>query len=256
MSLIKMVMKKYIKIPELSNFKNALFVGPHPDDIEFGCGATIDKMVKNGCHIHFLIVTDGASGSNDPLIDNNKLKEIRKNESIKSKDLLNVETIDFVDLKDGGTYTENDVINGVLPYVLKYSPDIIFSVDPDLETECHSDHLKVGRAIKSLVHIIPYKGTIENYGIKVDENIKLRNDTFLALYFTDKPNYFYKVSKENMNRKFESLKCHESQMTESELLFTYFKAKSIEFGITHFKGRVEEFKILHPNTQHVYSLGL
>ncbi len=43
----------------------ALAVGAHPDDIEFGCGATLAKWAAAGCRVHHLILTDGSKGSWD-----------------------------------------------------------------------------------------------------------------------------------------------------------------------------------------------
>ena len=48
---------------------SALAVGAHPDDIEFGCGATLSKWAAAGCRIHHLILTDGSKGSWDPDAD-------------------------------------------------------------------------------------------------------------------------------------------------------------------------------------------
>ena len=44
----------------------ALAIGAHPDDVEFGCGATLAKWAAAGCVVHHLICTDGSKGSWDP----------------------------------------------------------------------------------------------------------------------------------------------------------------------------------------------
>lgn len=41
----------------------ALAIGAHPDDIEFGCGATLAKWAAAGCRIHHLVLTDGSKGT-------------------------------------------------------------------------------------------------------------------------------------------------------------------------------------------------
>ena len=41
----------------------ALAVAAHPDDVEFGCGATLAKWAAGGCRIHHLILTDGSKGT-------------------------------------------------------------------------------------------------------------------------------------------------------------------------------------------------
>ena len=45
---------------------SALAIGAHPDDIEFGCGATLAKWADAGCRVHHLVLTDGSKGSWDP----------------------------------------------------------------------------------------------------------------------------------------------------------------------------------------------
>ena len=41
--------------------------GAHPDDMEFGCGATLAKWAAGGCRIHHLVLTDGAKGTWAPI---------------------------------------------------------------------------------------------------------------------------------------------------------------------------------------------
>ena len=256
MSILKMVLGKYIKIPRLENFKEVVFVGPHADDIEFGAGGTVSKLRDNGAHIHFIIVTDGASGTknkdDDPMI----LKKTREDESNKSASFLGVETVDFLEFEDGGSYTKEDVIKKIAPLILKYNPEIIFSTDPNLKTECHPDHIKVGEAIKELTQLIGYPHSLKRRGVDVSEYNVFPRNIYLAQYFTDSPNKRVKISKKNWKDKEKSIRMHESQIDDSiGLLITYFNAKSIESGIKHFKGRSEDFKVYHPMMQHVYSEG-
>ena len=42
---------------------NILAVGPHPDDIEFGCAPILMKEVKRGNAVHMLILSRGEAGS-------------------------------------------------------------------------------------------------------------------------------------------------------------------------------------------------
>ena len=44
----------------------ALAIGAHPDDIEFGCGATLAKWAAAGCVVNHLVLTDGSKGTWDP----------------------------------------------------------------------------------------------------------------------------------------------------------------------------------------------
>jgi hypothetical protein len=47
----------------------ALAVGAHPDDVEFGAGATLAKWAEAGCEVSLVICTDGSKGTWDPSAD-------------------------------------------------------------------------------------------------------------------------------------------------------------------------------------------
>ena len=46
--------------------RTALAIGAHPDDVEFGSGATLAKWAAAGCAVSHLVCTDGSKGSWDP----------------------------------------------------------------------------------------------------------------------------------------------------------------------------------------------
>jgi len=52
---------RQLPVPE-----RALAVGAHPDDIEFGAGATLARWAAAGCEVSFAICTDGSKGTWDP----------------------------------------------------------------------------------------------------------------------------------------------------------------------------------------------
>ena len=59
---------------------SALAVGAHPDDIEFGAGATLAKWADRGCVVHHLVCTDGSKGTWDPDADTEALVVRRREE--------------------------------------------------------------------------------------------------------------------------------------------------------------------------------
>ena len=58
----------------------ALAIGAHPDDIEFGCGATLAKWAAAGCEASLLVCTDGSKGTWDANADIAALVERRQAE--------------------------------------------------------------------------------------------------------------------------------------------------------------------------------
>jgi LmbE family N-acetylglucosaminyl deacetylase len=53
--------------------ERALAIAAHPDDVEFGCGATLAKWAAAGCEVSHLVCTDGSKGSWDPSEDTARL---------------------------------------------------------------------------------------------------------------------------------------------------------------------------------------
>jgi len=43
----------------------ALFVGAHPDDVDFGAGGLLALWARAGCEVTVVCVTDGGSGGFD-----------------------------------------------------------------------------------------------------------------------------------------------------------------------------------------------
>ncbi len=80
----------------------ALAIGAHPDDIEFGAGATLAKWAANGCEVSLLICTDGSKGSWDPSTNTDELAAIRKSEQrVAADELVALGEIVFLDYIDG-----------------------------------------------------------------------------------------------------------------------------------------------------------
>src|SRR3954452_25345835 len=59
---------------------SALAIGAHPDDVEFGCGATLAKWAEAGCTGHHLVLTDGSKGTWDAETDPVALVALRQEE--------------------------------------------------------------------------------------------------------------------------------------------------------------------------------
>ena len=85
MGLTKLALKFAAAPPDIESFTRYLFIGPHPDDIEIGCGATAAKLAAEGKQVTFLILTDGRYGDGfSGGIKGDELVSLRKQESVAS----------------------------------------------------------------------------------------------------------------------------------------------------------------------------
>ena len=244
MGLTKLAMKIAAPAPRIEAFTKYLFIGPHPDDIEIGCGATAAKLAAEGKQVTFLILADGRYGDgNSNGIKGDELAALRKNESIDSAERLGVKDVRFLDLCDGGFYDYEDMKRGIAKTVGECSPDLVFAPDPYTGRECHIDHLNAGRAASHIAYFAPYPGIMEREGA-ASADVK-----GIAYYMTAKPNRYVKIPKEIFALQNEALfGCHVSQFpagsAETKQLRMYLKLRSADFGLRNLCAHAEGFRVL------------
>ena len=61
-------------------FSSALVLFAHPDDAEFMCGGTIAAWTREGCEVHYVVITDGSAGNNEPGATREQMRPIREQE--------------------------------------------------------------------------------------------------------------------------------------------------------------------------------
>ncbi|MDP9144630.1 MAG: PIG-L family deacetylase, partial [Actinomycetota bacterium] len=81
--------------------ERALVVAAHPDDIEFGCAGTVARWVREGAHVTYALVTNGAAGSSDPEMTRERLAELREAEARASAKVVGVDQVEFLGYEDG-----------------------------------------------------------------------------------------------------------------------------------------------------------
>ncbi len=62
--VIKSYLKPIYRKGERKASMNILAIGPHPDDIDFGCGGALIQYAKNGENVYLLVITNGQFGGN------------------------------------------------------------------------------------------------------------------------------------------------------------------------------------------------
>ncbi len=249
MGLTKLAIRIAVPNPKIESFERFLFIGPHPDDLEIGAGATAAKLAEQGKKVCFLICMDGRFGdgaSNG--VKGADLAALRKEEAKRSAAVLGVDDVRFLNLCDGYGYEQKKLVCEIAKVIGEFQPDIVFGPDPESRSESHADHLNVGCAVRELACFAAYAGIMDkNYGAKAAP-VKA-----VAYYMTARPNAFVKTGKRKA-KQFEALECHKSQYPEgsSELdaLKLYLNLRSAEYGLKHFCRAAEGFRMYNVTTMH------
>ena len=124
--------------------ERALAIGAHPDDIEFGCGATLAKWAAAGCAVTLLVLTDGSKGSWDPDGDPNALAETRRLEQKDAAQALGARDVQFLGRVDGELESRRAEQGEVCAVIRAVRPDVVLGHDPWKRYRIHPDHRHAG----------------------------------------------------------------------------------------------------------------
>ena len=248
MSLTRIALKLAAPLPRLENFDRYLFIGPHPDDIEIGAGATVSRLTSLGKQVSFLICTDGRFGDENTSLHGEELVQARREESIRSAAMLGVTDVRFLELSDGGFYTREELLTGIARVIGQVQPEVVFAPDPCVDSECHMDHLNVGQAVRNLACFAPYSGIMAGYGA---ESAQVKA---LAYYMTARPNRFVSTRGHVEKQLSAIFSCHLTQFPPASPAAAsfrmYLKLRALDFGLRSLKGQAEGFRVLGPTQMH------
>ena len=129
---------------DLARPARVLAVGAHPDDIEFGCGATLAKWSAAGAEVHMLVLTDGSKGTWDPDADAAALAATRVREQDDAARLLGAVAVHRTDYVDGAL-TDGPSERAAVCAVIRHTrPDVLLTHDPWKRYRLHPDHRHAG----------------------------------------------------------------------------------------------------------------
>jgi len=181
-----------------------LAVGAHPDDIEFGCGATLAKWSAAGAEVHLLVLTDGAKGTWDPDADPAALAATRVREQDDARRLLGAFAVHHTDYVDGELVDGPAEREAVCAVIRRTRPTVLLTHDPWKRYRLHPDHRAAGFLVLDAVvaardpHFFPAQGLAPH-----------RPD--LVLLFEAEEGDHYERVGSTVTTKAEALLAHRSQ---------------------------------------------
>jgi LmbE family N-acetylglucosaminyl deacetylase len=184
---------------------SALAIGAHPDDVEFGCGATLAKWAAAGCVVHHLVCTDGSKGTWDPNADTAALVETRMHEQREAARRLGATgEVVFLGHVDGELSSDLSVRAEIAEWIRRLRPEVVLGHDPWRRYRLHPDHRHAGFvACDGIVaardpHFFPEQG------------LPHHRPSHLLLWEADEPDHVEDVS-EWVETKLGALEAHRSQ---------------------------------------------
>jgi LmbE family N-acetylglucosaminyl deacetylase len=184
----------------------ALAVGAHPDDVEFGAGATLARWAEAGCAVSLVICTDGSKGTWDPSADLPRLVATRRTEARAAAAALGVTgEVVFLDRVDGELENDRATRSQLARWIRELRPDVLLGHDPWKRYRLHPDHRAAGfLTCDALVaardpHFFP------------DHGVGHHRPATLLLFEADEPDHAESVGPSHVDAKIAALEAHRSQ---------------------------------------------
>jgi LmbE family N-acetylglucosaminyl deacetylase len=192
---------------DLPTPSRALAVGAHPDDVEFGCGATLAKWAAAGCEVHHLVCTDGSKGTWDPKQDLAALVLQRQEEQRAAAAALGASgEVVFLGWPDGELASGLRQRWQVVYWIRRLRPEVVLGHDPWKRYRLHPDHRHAGfLTVDGVVaardpHFFP------------EQQVAHHRPDALLLFEADAPDHVETAADDAVARKLAALEAHRSQL--------------------------------------------
>lgn len=129
-----------------------LGIAAHPDDLDVGAGGALAYYASQGAAVHYLILTDGGKGSDDPTMSSSQLTQIRHAEQQTALEAIGGKTVQFLDYPDGELEVTMELKKRIVKTIRSIKPDVVITMDPtviysaDMGIINHPDHRAAGQA--------------------------------------------------------------------------------------------------------------
>jgi N-acetylglucosamine malate deacetylase 1 len=182
-----------------------LAVGPHPDDIEFGCAPVLIQEVRNGNQVRIAVLSKGEAGTHGT-------PEGRVEEAVAAAGVMGVE-IGFIDHlldRGGDCHLRHNPENAfvIAAEIRRFQPRIVLAPHPD-ENQ-HPDHAAAARLVRDASRLARYGGLKELLHLPPHA---IGNLYFYSITQTSLSNPDIVIDTSSIESEWEAaIACHKSQM--------------------------------------------
>jgi LmbE family N-acetylglucosaminyl deacetylase len=187
----------------------------HPDDSEFTCGGAAALWADQGAQITYVIITNGAAGSNDPHQDLAELVKLREAEQRAACAVLGVQELIFLGYADGTLQPTLELRRELTRIIRQLKPDRVITGDPTAVFYGtgyinHPDHRAAAEA--AIYAIFPSAVTRPIFPELLAEGYEPHQVKEVYIAGDDAHNNTHVDISSTLDRKIEALRCHKSQL--------------------------------------------
>jgi LmbE family N-acetylglucosaminyl deacetylase len=221
--------------------QSAMVIVAHPDDAEFTMAGTVAAWTRAGCHVTYVLCTDGNAGSHEPGMTREKLAQIRRTEQRAACAMLGVSDVVFLGYDDGQLQPTLDLRRDLVRVIRQYKPEVVLTSDPTRFFSGdryinHPDHRAAGQA--ALDAVAP-AAQMPLLWPETGEPHKVHR---VYVYGNGEPNEWVDIT-ETIDQKIEALKQHASQLGDWDPT-ERIKGWSAETGKDQGLDHAESFRVI------------
>jgi LmbE family N-acetylglucosaminyl deacetylase len=210
--------------------QRVLVVTAHPDDSEFGAGGTVAKLVREGKHLSYCVVTNGDKGSSDRGMTPERLVGIREEEQRNAARVLGVETVDFLGFPDCELENTRESRMAVTAAIRRHRPDLIIAQNPNRTKNLgasHRDHRTAAEIVLDCVY--PLARDHMAFPELLAQGLEPHRVKEVHMMWWDNPELVVDIS-ETIDLKLKALACHVSQLHDMAAVERRVRERNAQIG--------------------------
>ena len=148
-----MKIPRYRRDPRIAR---ALVVMAHPDDVDFGAGGTVARLVRDGVSVAYCLVTSGDAGGDSSRATPEERAITREAEQRAAAAALGVSDLTFLRWPDGRVEVTLELRAALARVIRAQRPDLVICQSPERNYDrifaSHPDHMAAGEAALRAVY--------------------------------------------------------------------------------------------------------
>jgi LmbE family N-acetylglucosaminyl deacetylase len=194
--------------------QRALVVTAHPDDVDFGAGGAVAKLVGHGTSVTYCIVTDGDAGGFDPTVPRSEIPAIRRSEQRAAAEVLGVSDVRFLGYRDGQLTVTHDLRRDITRVIRQVRPQLVITQSPERNYQrmyaSHPDHMAAGEAALQAVYP-DARNPFAHPALLADEGLAEWHVEQVWVMGKQNPDFFLDTT-DILPRKIATIRAHDSQV--------------------------------------------
>ncbi len=199
-----------------------LGVFAHPDDADVGAGGALAQFVADGACVSIVVATSGGAGGFRSE-GQHQMSEVRMREQRTSAALIGIENVTFLGHIDGELRVTTDLVRDIVAQIRIHRPSLVITMSPEHNwtsiAASHPDHRAVGEAAIQAV----YPAARNPFAFRELLNAGLEpwavEEVWLQGHHT--PNHYVELTEDDLVKKLDAVKCHESQFEDMDFMLQY-----------------------------------